>query len=59
VSRVAVDFRDIYIFWMEHAYHPNSITLVRNSGVYVFPRGPVGGFSGVYFPDRTPGEQKD
>jgi hypothetical protein len=27
---------------------------VRNSGVYVFARGPVGGFSGVYLPVRTP-----
>jgi hypothetical protein len=31
-----------------------TLTLVRNSGVYVFARGPVGGFSGVYLPVRTP-----
>jgi hypothetical protein len=29
-------------------------TFVRNSGVYIRPRGPLGGLSGVYFPVRAP-----
>ena len=30
------------------------VTLVRYSGVYMRPRGPEGGFSGVYFPVKAP-----
>jgi len=33
-------------------------TFVRNSGVYIRPRGPFGGLSGVYFPVRAPESRK-